>query len=301
MLGIDLGGTKIAVAVVRDGTVLARDQVDTPQTGFADVVRAIAQASLPLVRDSGPVLAAGLGSPGPLDFAAGTIRWAPNIVGLENAPIVQALEDELGMRVTLENDANAAGFAEHRYGAARGLPSSVFVTISTGIGGGLFLGDQVIRGAHGLGGEIGHMTLLPGGPVGGDGHLGTLESIAAGRSMERDAGYGFGSPIGNRALFDRARAGDHMALRIIDNAAEFTGIGLANIAKIFDPAAFVLGGGLTNAGDFYLDRIRQAFERHMINYPLTMIRLAQLGGDAGVIGAAAVAEVAYLRTEREPA
>ncbi len=301
VLGIDLGGTKTAVAVVRDGTVLARDQVDTPQSGFTDVVQAIARASLQLLQSAGPVRAAGLGSPGPLDFETGTIRWAPNIVGLENAPIVRALEAELGLPVTLENDANAAGFAEHRYGAARGLPSSVFVTISTGIGGGLFLGDQVIRGAHGLAGEIGHMTLLPGGPVGGDGHLGTLESIAAGRSMERDAGYGFGSPVGNRVLFERAREGDPMALRIIDNAAEFTGIGLANIVKIFDPAAFVLGGGLTNAGDFYLDRIRQSFARHMTNYPLTMIRLAQLGADAGVIGAAAVAEVALLRTEGEPA
>lgn len=292
-LGIDLGGTKIALAVVSAGEVLSAARIDTPQTGFRDVIAAIAAAAAQLLDGQPAVAAAGIGSPGPLDYENGSIRWAPNIVGMEDAPIVAALEEALGMSVILENDANAAGFAEHRYGSARGLPSSAYVTISTGIGGGLFIGDQVIRGAHGLGGEIGHMVLLPGGPVGGDGHLGTLESIAAGRSIGRDGSYGYGIPLDARGVFERARAGERTAAAIVDNAARFTGIGLANISKIFDPAAFVLGGGLTGAGDFYLDRVRAAYEQGMQGYPRAEIRLASLGRDAGVVGAAAVAEVAW--------
>lgn len=291
-LGIDLGGTKTAIALVSDGSVLARTQVDTPQAGFDSVVTAISSASSQLLDghpQHGPVQRAGIGSPGPLDFRTGKILWAPNIVGMEDGPIVAALEEQLQMPVFLENDANAAGFAEHLYGAAKGLASSVYLTLSTGIGGGLFLGDRVIHGAHGIAGEVGHLTMLPGGPVGGDGHLGTLEAIAAGRSIARDASYGYGRPMDAPEVFERARKGENIALAIVDNACEFTAIGMANIVKLFDPAAFVLGGGLTNAGAFYLDRITAALKRHLVGYPEPEVRLARLGADAGVIGAAAVA------------
>lgn len=291
-LGIDLGGTKTALGLVQGGTVLARARIDTPQTGFDSVVAAIAEAARALLADH-PELAtishAGIGSPGPLDFDSGRILWAPNIYGMEDGPIVAALEELLGLPVELENDANAAGFAEHLYGAARGLSSSVYLTLSTGIGGGLFIGDQVIRGAHGIAGEVGHMTVLPGGPVGGDGHLGTLEAIAAGRAIARDATYGYGLALEAPEVFERARKGERTALSIIDNATEFTALGMANIVKLFDPAAFVLGGGLTSAGDFYLERIRTALDRYLVSYPQPEVRLAELGGDAGIIGAAAVA------------
>lgn len=294
-LGIDLGGTKTALALVRSGEILARDRLETPQSGFESVVTAIVESAKRLLADNpekGPVERAGIGSPGPLDLVNGRVLWAPNIVGLENAPIRSALESGLGMPVHLENDANAAGYAEHLFGAARGLDSSVYLTLSTGVGGGLFIGDRVIHGAHGIAGEVGHMTMLPGGPVGGDGHLGTLESIAAGRAIARDAGYGYGQEMAAPEVFERARNGEQIALAIIDNACEFTAIGMANIVKIFDPAAFVLGGGLTNAGSFYLDRIQVAMERHLVGYPQPEVRLASLGGDAGVIGAAAVAAAA---------
>lgn len=294
-LGIDLGGTKTALALVQDGRVLASDRIETPQKGFESVVQAISAAASSLLdqnADIGPVERAGIGSPGPLDLVGGRVLWAPNIVGMENAPLVAALQDSLHLPVHLENDANAAGFAEHLFGAAQGLETSVYLTLSTGVGGGLFIGDKVIHGAHGIAGEVGHMTLLPGGPVGGDGHLGTLESIAAGRSIARDASYGYGVDMTAPEVFRRAAAGEHIALTIVDNAAEFTAIGMANIVKLFDPAAFVLGGGLTNAGDFYLDRIKAALARHLRGYPEPEIRLAKLGQDAGVIGAAAVAAVA---------
>lgn len=293
-LGIDLGGTKTAIALVSGGEILARTRIETPQTGFDDVVRGIAEACRTLLADNrelGDVSRAGIGSPGPLDLQKGTVLWAPNIVGMEDGPIVSALEEQLQLPVHLENDANAAGFAEHLYGAARGLETSVFLTLSTGIGGGLFIGDRVIHGAHGIAGEVGHMTILPGGPVGGDGHLGTLEAIAAGRAIAREASYGYGIDMDAPEVFERARRGEHIATVIIDNATEFTALGMANIVKIFDPAAFVLGGGLVSAGSYYLDRIMDAFTRHLRGYPVPEVRVASLGSDAGVIGAAAVAAV----------
>lgn len=289
-LGIDLGGTKILAAVVSEGRVLDRVRVDTPQTGFADVVAAMAGAARELISRGHEVTAVGVGSPGPLDHERGRVVWAPNIAGMVDAPVVDALREELGLPVTLENDANAAGYAEHLYGAAKGLRSSVYVTLSTGIGGGLFVGETLVRGAHGLAGEIGHITLLPGGPMGGDGHTGSLEAIAAGRSIARDASYAYGQPMNTVEVFERARAGERKALGIVENAALFTGIGLANIQKVFDPEAFVLGGGLTAAGDFYLDRVKAAARRYLEGFCEPVFLMAVLGGDAGAIGAAAVAE-----------
>jgi len=288
-LGIDLGGTKIATAVVEDGAILARERVATPQTGFADVLAAMAETAGRLLAAEGPIHAVGVGSPGPLDLASGTILFAPNIPGMENAPIVDGLAQRLDRSVILENDANAAGYAEHLYGAARDLESSVYVTISTGIGGGLFVGDRVIRGANGVAGEIGHMTMLPGGPVGGDGTDGTLEAIAAGRSIARDGTYVFGRSVSTEDVFAMAQDGDEKALRIVDNAARFTGIGLANLVKIFDPEGFVIGGGMSQVGPFYLDRIVAAAHRYLPGWPTPLLLSAQLGTDAGVIGAAAVA------------
>lgn len=288
-LGIDLGGTKILAAVVEDGRVIARQRVPTPQTGFEDVADAMAAAARSLLDDGYVVAAVGVGSPGPLDPARGRVRFAPNIAGMIDVPIVEALERRLGLPVTLENDANAAGYAEHLYGAARDLESSVFVTISTGIGGGLFVGNQVIRGANGQAGEIGHMTLLPGGPMGGDGHGGSLEAIAAGRSIARDASYAYGIEMDTPEVFERARAGEAKALGIVENAATFTGIGIANLVKIFDPEGFVIGGGMSEVGAFYVDRIRAAARRYLTGYADPVFRTAELGTDAGVIGAAAVA------------
>jgi glucokinase len=289
-LGLDLGGTKIAAGVVEDGRVVASHRADTPQTGFADVLEALVAAAEEVLAGHRDVAAVGIGCPGPLDFERGRVRFAPNIAGLEDAPLVESLSERIDLPVVLENDANAAGYAEHRFGAARDLPTSVYVTLSTGIGGGVFVGDRVLRGANGLAGEIGHMVLLPGGPIGGDGHTGTWEAIAAGRSMARDASYVFSRPMGNEELFALARDGDRHARVILDNAARFTGIGLANIVKVVDPHGFVLGGGLTAGGDVYVDRVRRALEEALAGYPRPDVRLAELGPEAGVIGAAAVAE-----------
>lgn len=303
-LGIDLGGTKVLAALVRGGEVLDRRLVDTPQTGFADVVDAICAACAPLLETSElsgeSVASVGIGSPGPLDYQRGLVVFAPNIAGMVDAPLVSALESRLGLAVELENDANAAGYAEHLFGAARGFDSSFYLTLSTGIGGGVFIGDKLVRGANGLAGEIGHMTLLPGGPLGGDGIGGSLEAIAAGRSIARDASYAYGRSMRTPEVFDRARAGESMALAIIDNSARFAGIGIANVVKTIDPAVIVIGGGLTRAGPFYLDKVLASADDYLRGYPKPQFKLAELGDDAGVIGAAAAGLAAARERERLP-
>lgn len=288
-LGLDLGGTKIAAAVVEDGNILLRKQVKTPQTGLNDVVSALESIATELLTKHSDITALGIGVPGPLDFKRGRIRFAPNIVGLEDAPIVELLEKRLQKKVVLENDANAAGFAEHKYGSAKDVDSSLYVTISTGIGGGLFVNDMVIRGGNGITGEVGHMTIMPHGPLCGCGQLGCWEALASGRSIAREATFSYGEALTTQAVFEKAKVGERKALMVIDNAAYFTGVGFANLQKIFDPDVFVIGGGLSQVGDFYLDKIRAYTDRFEFGFPPSKIRVAELGADAGVIGAAAVA------------
>ncbi len=288
-LGLDLGGTKIAAAVVEEGKILTRRQLPTPQTGFEAVADALAEAAEAVLADYPEVNRIGIGSPGPIDFRQGKVLFAPNIPGMENAYIVKALESRLGNKATLENDANAAGYAEHLYGAAHDLESSVFVTISTGIGGGIFMEDKVLHGADGIAGEIGHMILQIGGPLCGCGQQGCWEAIASGRSIARDASFSYGEPLTTEEVFARARAGEYKALQVINNAARFTGLGLVNIHKAVNPAGFVIGGGMSQVGSFYFDKIQVAVAEFTVGFPPVEIRMAKLGTDAGVIGAASVA------------
>lgn len=288
-LGLDLGGTKILAAVVENGKILARQQLPTPRSGYPDVVGALAGAARLLLSDYPDIVRVGLGSPGPLDLKAGKVVFAPNIPGLEDAPIVPDLSEKIGLPVVLENDANAAGYAEHLYGAARDLQSSIYITVSTGIGGGLFVGERVIRGAYSVAGEVGHMTILPNGPLCGCGHYGCLEAVAAGRALARDGSHAYGVAMTTGEVFDRARAGERLALKVVDEAAMFTGLALANLVKIFDPDAFVLGGGMMKTGAFYLEKVQAAADTFTQGWPRAKVFLAQLGTDAGVIGAASVA------------
>ena len=288
-LGLDLGGTKIAAAVVEDGTILAKTRIDTPQDGFESVVDALEHCARTLLNEHPEVSAVGVGSPGPLDLRKGLVLFAPNITGMVNAPIVSELSTRLGKGVVLENDANAAGYAEHLYGAARDLENSVYVTISTGIGGGIFFGDTVVHGAFGAAGEVGHMTLLPGGPLCGCGHYGCWETLASGRAIARDASFSYREDLTTVEVFKRAQAGERRALQAVDTSAYYSGLGFANLQKALDPDGFVVGGGLSQAGDFYFDKVLASAEKFTVDFPPVTLRVAELGTDAGVIGAAAVA------------
>lgn len=291
-LGIDVGGTKIAVAVVEKGRILERSQAATPQSGCNDVLDLMAALARPLLSNYPEVKHIGVGVPGPTDVARARTTFIPNIADMRNVPVVAALQKRLPdiSHIVLENDANAAGYAEHLYGAAEDLESSVYLTLSTGIGGGIFIAERMLRGANALAGEVGHISLNIGGPLDGDGHTGTWESFASGRAIARDARYAYADDsLSTADVFAKAQAGERKALQIIDNAARYTGIGIANVHKILNPNGFVLGGGLMKAGDFYLEQIRHYLDAYTVGYPPVTLRLVKLGQDAGVIGVAAVA------------
>jgi glucokinase len=288
-LGIDLGGTKIAAAAVEEGKILDYHRVDTPRTGIEDVLDSMAAAAKAVLALHPDIRAIGVGSPGPIDFTRGMVVFAPNIPGMENAPLVSGLERRLELPVVLENDANAAGLAEHLYGAAREVKSSIYITISTGIGGGMVVGERVLHGKHGLSGEVGHMTLQPGGPLCGCGYHGCWESLASGRAIAREASFSYRRHVPTVEAFKRAQAGEWKALKVIDNAAYYSGLALANLLKAFDPDLFVIGGGLSQVGSFYFDKVQAAADSFCQGFGRVEIKFAELGVDAGVIGAASVA------------
>lgn len=292
-LGLDLGGTKIAAGVLTDDGLKGYFERPTPQTGDGDAVaRAIAEAGREAVRQSGLAVAvAGVGTPGPLDFAEGVVRFAPNIPGLVDYPLRERLEDWLGMRVILENDANAAALAEHHFGAAQGAKHSLYVTVSTGIGGGVIINGRVHRGAYGQGGEVGHLTVVPGGPLCGCGRQGCLEAVASGRALERDASYAYGEPLSAEALFVRFHDGEAKAVSLVEGAARHLGVALASLQKVLDPEVIVLGGGVVlGGGEDFVAAIRRAYEEHLRGWKAAPIRTARLGRSVGVIGAALAAE-----------
>jgi glucokinase len=234
--------------------------------------------------------AIGLGTPGPLDFKQGLIKFAPNIANFSNFPIRSLLEQATGLQVYMENDANAAALAEHKLGAAKGADTTLFMTVSTGVGGGFVWGNRVLRGAHGQGAEIGHITMQPGGPLCGCGLDGCLEALATGPAMERMALASFKREMGTRELFALFQQGDPRASRIVLQAAGWVGIALASLVKSYDPEVIVLGGGVAlNAGQGYIEEVMRAYHRYMEGWITPPIHLARLGGEAGLLGAALTA------------
>ncbi len=291
VVGIDLGGTKIMAGVFRDGAIRSRVTVPTPEEGGKAVIEAMAQAARAAMEAGGVVVKAiGLGTPGPLDFKRGRIKFAPNIANFTDFPIVELLEEATGYKVYMENDANAAALAEHKLGAAQGAESTLFMTVSTGVGGGFVWGNRVLRGVHGQGGEIGHITMQPGGPLCGCGLDGCLEALATGPAMERMALASFKREMGTRELFALFQQEDPRASRIVLQAASWVGIALASLVKCYDPEVVVLGGGVAlNAGRGYIDEVMRSYQRYMENWIIPPIHLAKLGGEAGLLGAALTA------------
>ncbi len=293
VVGIDLGGTKIMAGVFSEGVIKAKVTVPTPEEGGQAVIEAMAQAAKAAIEAAGvAVQAIGLGTPGPLDFKRGRIKFAPNIANFTDFPIVERLEQATGLRVYMENDANAAALAEHKLGAAQGAESTLYMTVSTGVGGGFVWGNKVLRGVNGQGGEIGHITMQPGGPLCGCGLDGCLEALATGPAMERMALASFKREMGTRELFALFQQGDPRASRIVLQAASWVGIALASLVKCYDPEVIVLGGGVAlNAGPAYLEEVQRSYRRYMENWITPPLHLAKLGSEAGLLGAALTAAI----------
>jgi glucokinase len=254
------------------------------------------------------VEAAGLGAAGFVDAARSTVLFAPNLAW-RNEPLRAAVEQRTGLPVVVENDANAAAWAETRFGAGHGQRFTVTLTVGTGLGGGVVLGGQLVRGAFGAAAEVGHMILVPDGRRCGCGLLGCWEQYASGRALVAEARQrAAGSSEAARLLLELANgrpeaitgpmvtmgavAGDPVALACFEAVGGWLGHGMADLAAILDPQVFIIGGGVSEAGELLVGPARETFQAMLTardHRPTATVRVAQLGQDAGLIGAADLA------------
>ena len=307
-IGVDVGGTKVAAGVVDEtGAILARTRHPTPSADPADVEDVIASCVEELRADH-QVEAVGIGAAGFIDADRSRVLFAPNL-SWRDEPLKEAVEGRVGLPVVVENDANAAAWAEHRFGAGQGEPHLVVVTVGTGIGGGIVLDGRLHRGRFGIGAEFGHMQVVPGGRRCGCGQSGCWEQYCSGRALLREAreiadvrrrygarllALGGGRPEGieAREVTAAAQEGDQAALDCFEEIGSWLGQGLADLAAVLDPGAFVVGGGVADAGELLLAPARRAFASRLSggsSRPAADLRAASLGNDAGLVGAADLA------------
>lgn len=296
-LAFDLGGTRARCAVADGrGKLLSQAALDTPAAeGPERIVAALAEMAGDVDPEGACALAA-VAAPGPLDPATGLVFETPNLPGWEDFPLAEALSGALGGRpVRVHNDATLAALAEARLGAGQGLDPIVYLTVSTGVGGGIVIGGAPYGGARGLAGELGHAIVRAGGPLCGAGHAGCLEALASGTAVARayraraERELGSDAAAGAREVAERARDGDYDAEVVLLQAAEDLGLAVGSFANAFDPAAIVIGGGLgLGAWDLLEAPLRAAAEGVMMAPAgrRPKILRADLGDDAGLVGAA---------------
>ena len=307
-IGIDVGGTTAKAGIVDEsGQILAKAGCPTGiGRDFEDIAADMVGLCRGLIRESGrnaaEFAAVGVGIPGQQDPRTGLVALCNNL-GWVGVPLMARLHDGLGLPVSVDNDANAAALAESAFGASRGVGSSILVTLGTGVGGGVVLDGKVMSGAHGVGGEIGHMVVVVDGEPCHCGHRGCWEKYASatalirmgrelmgkkpGCALARQMG-GDAAQLNAKAVLDLAKAGDEDCLGIFHTYVKYLCTGLANIINAFDPDMVVLGGGVAHAGAFLLDAVRAALGGYVYcpALPYAQVELARLGNDAGIIGAA---------------
>jgi glucokinase len=307
--GLDLGGTKLLGVVIdtaRPGPPLMEERVPTPRGGDA-IVDAIAELGGRLCKQAGgEVTSVGLGAPGLVD-RSGTLRVGPNLPGVVELPLASVLQDRLGLPVAVDNDATAAAWGEHEWGAARGHDHSMTISLGTGIGAGFTVKGQVLRGANGFAGEPGHMIVNPSGPLCGCGRRGCWERYASGSGLgylAREAAHaGLAPAVVARAggepedvhgehVTAAARDGDPAALEVFRRFAWWVALGLANLVNILDSDAIVIAGGLAEAGDLLLGPLVESYRGLVLapdHRPDVPIFIAELGERAAAIGAGLLA------------
>ncbi len=314
-LGIDLGGTKIGTGLVnRAGQVRAEDYRATEVLrGQETVLKRMIDAGREVIANSGvprdQIAAIGIGAPGPMNIPEGVLTEPPNLPGWREVPIRRIIQNALGIPAFLENDANAAGIGEFLYGAGRGTRHMIYVTVSTGIGGGLILDGKIYHGTVGGAGEIGHATILPYGPHCGCGNRGCLEAVASGTAIAREGQelIDRGVPtllseivrdrtysVTAKDVVDAMNQGDEYARDIIEQAMSYLGVGMASLVNLFNPQMIVIGGGLTNIGDQLLEPVKRAIDLRAFPSAkqYVQVRLAELGDLVGIVGAAGAAMMA---------
>jgi glucokinase len=303
-IGIDLGGTQVRAGLVdRSGKLIARESMLTDRMGGPQaVVEQIGLLVDKIIVTKPECMIAGIGvsAPGPLDAETGHILEIATLKGWENTPIVEMLEARLGQNVAIENDGLAAALGEWRYGAGKGLTHFVYVTVSTGIGGGVVADGRLLRGRRGMACHVGHMSIDPNGPRCGCGNPGCWEAIASGTALARRAQVAMmgdpastlhsgPQPIDAGAIFAAARHGDGTALKLVNEEARWLGIGLVNLLHLYSPEKIVLGGGLSQGLDLMRAGIEAEIAAHaMVPFRTVSVVSAGLGGDSGIIGAASL-------------
>ncbi|KAA9111665.1 ROK family glucokinase [Microbacterium rhizomatis] len=311
-VGIDIGGTKIAGGVVdSDGAIIEKLRVDTPTD-----TRALADAVVDMAHhlSSGhPVAAVGVAAAGFIDKDRATVIHAPNIAW-HDEPLRAILEARIDVPVTIENDANAAGWAEFRFGAGRGVDDMVMLTMGTGVGGAIISANELFRGGHGIAAELGHLRFIRDGHPCGCGQNGCLEQYASGRALQREANDiadsgGIGAALAalreekgvlhGPAISRLILADDPGAVEALRRVATALGEACGGFQAVLDPELFVIGGGVAQLGEVLLEPVRIAYETSLPGYgerPIAEFAIAQLGNDAGLIGAAdlAVADAAEI-------
>lgn len=307
-IGIDIGGTKIAGALVtEDGRIVAERRVPTPSNDPSAIVERVIDM-IDELREGHDVVAVGVAAAGFIDAAQSTVSYAPNIAWRDE-PLRERLRQRCDLAITIVNDANAAGWAEFRFGAGRDAHDMTMLTIGTGVGGAIVVGDRLVRGGFGTAGELGHLRVVPNGLPCGCGARGCLEQYGSGRALMRmaneiaDAG-GVGAPLARaRAaegrltadiIADHLRRGDPGALNALHQLGAWIGQACASLSAVLDPELFVIGGGVSIAGDVLLDPIREAYRAHLPArgyHPEPRFVVAELLNDAGVVGAADLARI----------
>ena len=285
--GIDVGGTQLRAAVFDDANhMIAAHKVENDRTlsGEKNLERLIG-----FLRSHGALSGVGVGCPGPLDLKGGRVLNPPNLLGWDNFEIVAWLEDRLGVRAVLNNDANVAGLAEAVLGAGKGCESVAFVGVSTGIGGAFVHRGRIYCGANGNAAEFWNMIVNEDPYCHSSANPGSLNEQCSGSGLARIARERYGREMGARELFGMYRAGDALAKEIVARQADTLARGIANITCTLDPEVIVIGGSVAFHNPEYVELARRRALEY-VNYPAALdVRPAQLGDDAGLIGAALLA------------
>lgn len=310
VLAVDLGGSKIITALISPpGEILDREYILTladegPQAVISRMLSSIdsllTRADLP--PDSLPTIC--LAVAGIIDSAKGMITTSPNLPDWRNVPLREIVQEETGLETFLLNDASAAALGEHCFGAGRGVDDLIYLTVSTGVGGGIIIGGRLYLGVSGSAGELGHITIDVNGPRCNCGNTGCLEVLASGKAVAREAKKAVsrgtksiilelaeGDPqnITARTVSEAAQKGDILALAIIAEAATYLGVGLVNLINAFNPRMIIIGGGMAKMGDMLLDPARKVVTERAFSLPVREVRIipSQLDDNAAVSGAAA--------------
>lgn len=306
---MDIGGTKTLVALVSsEGNILARHLMPTEAgRGVEDLLRRIVDALRELAEECEipleTVRRLGCSVPGPLDREQGVVRFSPNL-GWRDVPLVALLQEQVSMLIEIEDDAHCAALGEAWMGAAREVEHVAYVTISTGIGGGIIIGGQLYRGAHGYAGEIGHITLEADGPLCACGNRGCFEALASGTAIAQRARQAIRrenhifmsvqredfAKLSARHVVQAADQGDNMAIQTLQICGRYAGIGLAAVASAFDPQALIVGGGMATPGGIYWQAAQEAFAARVL-HPLGEVIAptpAALGDASALYGAASL-------------